>query len=388
MIKPKNTRGDHTGYTQKVWLKEAMVKVHAAWVAQLPSNLMSNPPSCGSFRKMLPFYMYLAAHRHAIGCVCAYHAKWALLEAGLFAMRKQCHKSKHVRVYDDPCVWGETCNYYCACAACMNNLTLLEACVCEYAILPSLQCVLQECDACGIEKVIMCDNKEKHQAPHRDGKIRVYVNVKRQVPGFDDKDKLEPMSVTCTLQSVFADIRSIAPVTIMHDYMARRLANSFHHAIENLVAGEELWVMDYIENFSCFEEYALQQDHFSHKQVSIFVILCFRYRHHDEHVEKSTASLPPHITGELHTFLTSDSSHDAGFAQLCMMMVMQHKLVSGCVIKSLKLWTDGGPAHFKMYRQFLFLAMLADIYSIPMCWCFFQSCHGECHVMTCLLPHA
>jgi len=70
------------------------------------------------------------------------------------------------------------------------------------------------------------------------------------------------------------------------------------------------------------------------------------------------------------------------------MMVMQHKLVSGCVIKSLKLWTDGGPAHFKMYRQFLFLAMLADIYSIPMCWCFFQSCHGECHVMTCLLPHA
>ena len=132
----------------------------------------------------------------------------------------------------------------------MNNLTLLEACVCEYAILPSLQCVLQECDACGIENVLMCDNKEKHQAPHRDGKIRVYVNVKRQVPGFDDKDKLEPMSVTCTLQSVFAVIRAIAPVTIMHDYMARRLANSFHHAIENLVAGEELWVMDYIENFS------------------------------------------------------------------------------------------------------------------------------------------
>ena len=98
----------------------------------------------------------------------------------------------------------------------MNNLTLLEACVCEHVILPSLQCVLQECDACGIEKVLMCDSKETHKAPHRDGKIRKYMNVKRQVPGFDDKNKIEPISVTCTLQSVFDDIREIAPLTRCH----------------------------------------------------------------------------------------------------------------------------------------------------------------------------
>ena len=42
--------------------------------------------------------------------------------------------------------------------------------------------------------------------------------------------------------------------------------------------------MDYIENFSCFQEFALQQDHFAHEQITIFVILCFRHRRAGEEV--------------------------------------------------------------------------------------------------------
>lgn len=46
----------------------------------------------------------------------------------------------------------------------------------------------------------------------------------------------------------------------------------------------QVWVMDYIENFSCFQEFALQQDHFGHEQITIFVILCFRHRRAGEEV--------------------------------------------------------------------------------------------------------
>jgi len=51
----------------------------------------------------------------------------------------------------------------------------------------------------------------------------------------------------------------------------------------------QVWVMDFIENFSCFQEFALQQDHFGHDQVTIFVVLCFRHRRAGEEVWLSFA---------------------------------------------------------------------------------------------------
>ena len=158
----------------------------------------------------------------------------------------------------------------------------------------------------------------------------------------------------------------------------------FHHHIDNVSTDEEVWVMDYIENYSCFEEYALQQDHYSHNQVTIFVVLCFRGRRKGEEVAHVTHSLPPHVTCELHAFISEDQNHDAGFAQLCLHMILQAKQERGELPTRLKWWSDGGPAHFKLMQQFLFIGTVATTYNVVVWWCFFQSCHGKLVSNTCM----
>lgn len=138
--------------------------------------------------------------------------------------------------------------------------------------------------------------------------------------------------------------------------------------------------MDFIENFSCFSEYALQQDHFSHSQVTIFVILCFRLRSPDEKVINPTFKLPANVTCELHAFMSDDNKHDAGFAQLCMNMILTKKEAVGAMPCQIKLWTDGGPSHFKLYRQLLHMSWLHRRFGCKMWWCFFQSCHVSLHI--------
>lgn len=89
-----------------------------------------------------------------------------------------------------------------------------------------------------------------------------------------------------------------------------------------------------------------------------------------------TFKLPSHVTCELHAFLSSDGEHDAGFAQLCIHMVMTGKESSYSLPRRIKNWSDGGRAHFKNYRQLLFMAHLSERYGTEWWWSFFQSCHG------------
>ena len=58
MVKPKGSRGDHSGYVQKVWLKEAMPKVHQKWIDQLPLHMKEHAVSLTKFREWLPFNTY------------------------------------------------------------------------------------------------------------------------------------------------------------------------------------------------------------------------------------------------------------------------------------------------------------------------------------------
>ena len=61
-------------------------------------------------------------------------------------------------------------------------------------------------------------------------------------------------------------------------------------------------------------------DHYSHEQVTIFLIMVFRHRTEKEKLLSGTAtfSLPEHLTCELHAFFSEDKTKDAGFAQLCL----------------------------------------------------------------------
>lgn len=375
MVKPKGSRGDHSGYVQKVWLKEAMPKVHQKWIDQLPLHMKEHAVSLTKFREWLPFNMYLARMRHRIGCVCVHHATWAMLEQAYGIIRKPCHRSKKERVGTIQCAVGITCN--CTCDACTRQGTLLESAVCTYKGLPRLACVLQHCDDCGMKPLLTCDSKERPKMKHCHSKVRRYMPIEKQFAGHKVIKTVEPVTRDCTLSDVVEELANNAEFMLMHDYLARRLAHMFHHHIDNLGREEEVWVMDYIENFTCFEEYALQQDHYSHNQVTIFVVLCFRHRRPNEEVKKVTYSLPAHLTCELHAFISDDQNHDAGFAQLCLHMILQTKRERGELPLRLKWWSDGGPAHFKLLQQLLFIATVATTYNVVVWWCFFQSCHGE-----------
>ena len=60
---------------------------------------------------------------------------------------------------------------------------------------------------------------------------------------------------------------------------------------ESLPPGTELWVSDYIENFSTFSSLELQQDYYNKTQVAIFITLVIRHREPNEAVLPSEVPL-------------------------------------------------------------------------------------------------
>lgn len=72
-------------------------------------------------------------------------------------------------------------------------------------------------------------------------------------------------------------------------------------------------------------------------------------------MENPTFKLPPHLTAELHAFVSEDKEHDAGFAQLCIHMVMSGKESNEQLPSRVRNWSDGSRAHFKNYRLIFFV---------------------------------
>ena len=92
----------------------------------------------------------------------------------------------------------------------------------------------------------------------------------------------------------------------------------------------------------------------------------------------ATFTLPPNMACELHAFISQDKKHDDGFVQLCMRMLLESMAATGMLPKRVALWSDGGPAHFKLLAQLQFaLIQLALEFSIRFLWAFFQSLHGR-----------
>ena len=56
----------------------------------------------------------------------------------------------------------------------------------------------------------------------------------------------------------------------------------YHQSIEDLKEGDQIWVADYIENFSTFSKIELQQDYYNKEQVAIFITMVIRWRKPDE----------------------------------------------------------------------------------------------------------
>ena len=185
----------------------AVNDAYGGWKQELPQYRVADAPSCAIFRNWKPYWVKLRDDRLTIGCVCVHHARHALLESALTQLRSKVHRSKgKVSSEDGTCRFGERCD--CECKVCTGSKPLLRAAVCpvQDGNLPRLRCVLQECEDCGLERVLVCSKKEQGAA-HLKGKVRLMRNITRSIPGYDDEMKTEPISVECTLEQVFHEVR-------------------------------------------------------------------------------------------------------------------------------------------------------------------------------------
>ena len=260
-MKPKGSRSDSSQAMQKCFLRVSVEQAHAGFIDFLPEERRTDAPGVGWFRSIRPYWVKLRERRHVIGCVCVHHAKHHLLEGAAKKLRRKVHRSRCGGGARN-CKLGERCD--CHCAVCTTDMPLLQAAVCSAPEQdqPCLACVLQECSDCGLQRALVCQNKEANNQAYLKGNVRLMRTVTRSVPGYEDKNKIEPVSVACSLKEIFDEISDSFSFTLMHDYLATRLANQFHFDLYNLPIDEEVWVMDFIENFTCFQEFALQQDHY------------------------------------------------------------------------------------------------------------------------------
>jgi hypothetical protein len=325
-----------------------------------------------------------------MSCVCVHHHKIALLEKGLNAFRRKTQLHKSAR--PDPI---GTCRFHfsctCDCPICRDldvDVSVRRRALCSYATsLPALACVLRKCPHCHIDNAF-CPT-ELRRGPTTVFKYKKMKHCTEIIPGKSESKKWKEASVTTSFSGSNSDemelslvdsIKDLFPYYVMHDYMAKRVADAYQDSIKqvSVSSGNELWCFDYIENFSCFSELELQQDHYSHAQVTIFVIFVIRRRREGEELHNQhTFSLPANLAGEAHAFFSEDRLHDAGFAQVCLGKLLQQRKDDGLLADRYFFWSDGGPAHFKMYRQLHYIATQASHFGVHIIWSFFQSCHGE-----------
>lgn len=201
-MKPKQTRGDASEYTQKEFLRVSVEEAHRQWVDQLPAEKQvarfalfsfvfshlrqcsqEDAPSASTFRLWRPFWVRLCDQRQAIGCVCVHHATHEMLQIAIDTVRRPCHVSKHPRPEGPQCRLGDRCD--CSCRACCREDSLLRAGICpmDSGVLPRLTCVKQACELCGLDKVLVCRRKEERNAKLREGKVRLTMSGKKAHPG-------------------------------------------------------------------------------------------------------------------------------------------------------------------------------------------------------------
>ena len=362
----------------------SITRCHTKWISELPVHLQPFAPSEPAFALWRPFFKMPVSTRRQWGCGCVHHRSFTSLATAIELGRKQgdMHKSKRIRPHTDPCSYGDTCSCVCAvCTASDTSASYLHRAVCEPAQneLPALSCVYGKCCSCGFARLLDCPT-EVEVGKHLAVKARKYVKVTTEIPGHKSKTSVKLVAVTQRLSKWKQEAADLFPFTLIHDYMDRRIQRVYKRIQKRLQLDEELWIMDFIENFTCFEEFELYQDHYCHEAVTIFIILVIRNREPHEQLMPGTAtfSLPENLTAEMHTFISADKKHDAFFAQKCMMRLLEFKKARGKLKKRYILLSDGGPAHFKMLRQLAFITLLSMLWGdIMFWWIFFQSCHGR-----------
>ena len=257
------------------------------------------PMSFGAFYGRKPFEV--KPDMKVESCVCIYHRQAALYVKALNQCRREMHRSAK-RARDDGCVcqYQDTCT--CKCAVCVpgwevsNYLTpFMSSVLCPRPPASrhfKLACVLDKCPDCSWRNV---QGGCEMDAARGDQMVNVKLLKSKNVDLPNGTSKT--VKVECTermqyrkfMERMEAELRSFAE----HDFVARRQADMYHQSISNLRKGEEIWIADYIENFSTFSKVELQQDYYNKDQIAIFIVMKIRWRKKGERNIPQEVSIMP-----------------------------------------------------------------------------------------------
>lgn len=376
---------------QKKYLSKSTSAHYQDWVKDFMREHPNSHHLIASERRWAewrPFWVRPVTARRIQGCVCTHCEGARLLENTIKAGRAagDLHASKQPRKAGCiDCPFNVTCP--CECFLCnmskeKSKEPYFELAVCDYdGYYPKLQCAFGQCEDCGLERVLHCPLESRRSRSMWKGKKHMKVTM--VIPGKKAKDMVKPRTVEQQWQHWINDCQLNFSFVITHQYMANRIQHQYQKLLrEELQVGEELIVADFLEAFKCFEDINLYMDHYSHEQVTIFLIMVFRHRTEKEKLLSGTAtfSLPEHLTCELHAFFSEDKTKDAGFAQLCLTKYLDDAKVRKNAINRIIIATDGGRQHFKLFQNMNFMSEESIKRNMSLWWLFFQSYHGMIHV--------
>jgi len=274
------------------------------WLAY-KEDLQSNEET--KQRKPLSFSGFLrckgfeitSSHK-VVSCVCVHHRSMAISVRSLDGVRGTVHKF-HGRRNGD-CVHHPACQ--CSCFVCTRNGTGSLYDFMHRTLCPKLpgcrhfqvKCVFEQCRECGWDMRQACCAIEMRRAT---AAVTVRVLDSERVEsagGYTTTVKLEKVKQT-SFGEFLGEAKMQWSAFLRHDFVATWQGSIFHVMFAWMPFGTELWISDYIENFSCFSQIELQLDYYNKTQVAIFIVLVVRHRTSDEQVadcEVFCVSIPTH----------------------------------------------------------------------------------------------
>ena len=246
-----------------------------------------------------------------------------------------------------------------------------------------IPCVMRECATCGFDKVHRGTCPVESRWANRSVPVRILADRTRiGKSGVAKLVKVES-NVVQPWGKFLADTDRELTSFLIHDFVARWQSEIYNDMFHWLPEGVEMWVSDYIENFTCFTAVEIQQEFYNRESISIFITLVVRRRRCDE-AFASTGNdfhLPENLACDVHVFISDDKTHDAAFACLCWEKIAQEQIKKRRLPWMVIHWTDGAPNQFKWTLPIWFLSHFYFLFKSHglqfLWWCFFASCHGK-----------
>lgn len=373
----------------KLYMPERCFSFYLSWKAQLPPQV--TPCSFSSFMRYRPFNIVFEHKQDC--CVCVYHRSMQLRIRTLSKMRKDLHKDKRRRDRNaGKCGHHALCG--CECRLCMLDpeADFLDSVMCPRS--PgephfAISCVFGRCRHCGWDKIQGACPSETEQADvllpctflgsvlrvNGTGSLKkIKAEVTKEMPWGE--------FLAATKAELYGLVGARHESFLVHDFLARWQGIAYQQLFD-ILAGDndsEMWVSDFIENYSCFSQVELQQEFFNRTNISIFIVLVIRKRREDEFIADvgTSYALPDNLCCECHVFLSSDKTHDAGFACYSWEKVAEWEKDQGRLPKHVLHWSDGAPNQFKWAVPMWFLSHFRLKFGFDfVLYSFFASCHGK-----------